>query len=132
MDRTSRMRAADNSKRGVFALIFDDMSVVRELAALRPQKPSRLAGSDDDEPQQKSTAKPENQSEIARAQTKRSVFASEQHQESESEYQARQAREKADAHDRQARVHQKKEDAKQGEVLKQLDGLNDKDPLGGL
>jgi len=133
LDRSSRMRAADNSKRGVYALIFDDMSVVRELAAQHPQKPSRLAGSDDDDaPQQKSTAKPENQSEIARAQTKKSVFASEQHQESEAEYQARQAREKAESRDRQARVHQKKEDAKQGEVLKQLDGLNDKDPLGGL
>ncbi|HKP59350.1 MAG TPA: hypothetical protein VJV78_21650 [Polyangiales bacterium] len=130
LDRSSRLRAADNSKRGVFALIFDDMSVVRELAAAHPQKPSRLAGADDDdESVQKSSAKNE---EIARAQTKKSVFAHEQRQESETEYQARQAQEKADARERQARAHAKKEDAKQGQVLKQLDGLDDKDPLGGL
>ena len=42
------------------------------------------------------------------------------------------AQEKADARERQARAHAKKEDAKQGQVLKQLDGLDDKDPLGGL
>jgi hypothetical protein len=132
MDRNSRLRAADNTKRGVYALIFEDMSVVRELAASRPQKPSRLAGSDEDEaPQQKSTAKPAD-SEIARAQTKRSVFASEKGQETEADYQSRQQREKAEARERQERAHQRKQDAKQGEVLKQLDGLNDKDPLGGL
>lgn len=130
MDRNSRMRAADNSKRGVFALIFEDMSVVRELAALRPAKPSRLAGQDDDDPPVQQQSKPD--SEIARAQTKRSVFANEQQQESESDYQARKQKAATEARDRQVREHARKQDAKQGEVLKTLDGIDDKDPLGGL
>jgi hypothetical protein len=133
MDRNSRMRAADNTKRGAFALIFEDMSVVRELASLRPTKPSRLAGADDDEGStQKSEPVKTGDSEIARAQTKRSVFANEQQQESEADYQARKQKAANDARDRQQRAHQRKEDAKQGEVLKTLDKIDDKDPLGGL
>jgi len=132
LDRNSRMRAADNTKRGVFALIFEDMSVVRELASLRPTKPSRLAGSDDDEPQQKADPVKTGDSEIARAQTKRSVFASEPAQESEADYQSRKQKSADEARDRQQRAHQRKQDAKQGEVLKTLDGIDDKDPLGGL
>ena len=131
IDRNSRMRATDNSKRGVYALIFEDMAVVRELASLRPAKPSRLAGSDDDaEEVAKPTKSPD--SEIARAQTKRSIFANEQRDESESDYQARKDRERNEQRSRQEAAHKRKQDAKQGEVLKQLDGINDSDPLGGL
>lgn len=133
IDRNSRMRAADNTKRGAFALIFEDMSVVRELASLRPTKPSRLAGADDDEGStQKSEPVKTGDSEIARAQTRRSVFANEQQQESEADYQARKQKAATEARERQARAHQRKEDAKQGEVLKTLDKIDDKDPLGGL
>jgi hypothetical protein len=133
LDRTSRLRAADNTKRGVFALIFEDMSVVRELASLRPTKPSRLAGQDDDEaaPAPKDNVKT-GDSAIARAQTKRSVFASEQQQESEADYQSRKQKSANDTRERQVREHARKQDAKQGEVLKTLDGIDDKDPLGGL
>lgn len=134
IDRSSRMRATDNAKRGVYALIFEDMSVVRELAALRPAKPTRLAGADEDDegvmaPKGKETS---TDSEIARAQTKRSIFAGEAREESEAEYQARRARESNEARERQNRQHRRKQDAKQGEVLKSLDGIDDKDPLGGL
>jgi hypothetical protein len=133
IDRSSRMRAADNSKRGVFALIFEDMSVVRELASLRPTKPSRLAGQDDDDaaPPAKEPVKT-GDSTIARAQTKRSVFASEPTQESEADYQSRKQKAADEARERQTRAHQRKEEAKKGEVLKTLDGIDDKDPLGGL
>jgi hypothetical protein len=134
LDRSSRMRAADNSKRGVFALIFEDMSVVRELASLRPTKPSRLAGQDDDDAVQQPTKEPvkTGDSAIARAQTKRSVFASEPSQESEADYQSRKQKTANEARERAAREHTRKQDAKQGEVLKSLDGIDDKDPLGGL
>lgn len=134
LDRNSRMRAADNSKRGVFALIFEDMSVVRELASLRPTKPSRLAGSDDDDTAQQPAKEPvkTGDSAIARAQTKRSVFANEQQQESEADYQSRKQKTANEARERQQREHARKQDAKQGEVLKTLDGIDDKDPLGGL
>jgi hypothetical protein len=133
LDRTSRLRAADNTKRGVFALIFEDMSVVRELASLRPTKPSRLAGQDDEDapPPAKDNVKT-GDSAIARAQTKRSVFASEPQQESEADFQSRKQKTANEARERQVREHVRKQDAKQGEVLKTLDGIDDKDPLGGL
>jgi hypothetical protein len=135
IDRNSRLRATDNSKRGVYALIFEDMSVVRELASLRPAKPSRLAGGDDEE--EAAPVKPAksivgSDSEIARAQTKRSIFANEQREETEADYQARKDRERNEQRSRQEAAHKRKQDAKQGEVLKQLDGINDSDPLGGL
>jgi hypothetical protein len=132
LDRNSRMRAADNSKGGVFALIFEDMSVVRELASLRPAKPARLTSDDDDAAPPKKDNVKTGDSEIARAQTKRSVFSSEPQQESEADYQSRKQKTADDARERQQRAHQKKQDAKQGEVLKTLDGIDDKDPLGGL
>ena len=135
LDRNSRMRAADNTKRGVFALIFEEMATVRELASTRPTKPARLAGmSDDEESEVKSLVKTQNppqsgdDSRMAKASTKRSVFSNEQHQETDAEYQAR----KQSLRDQQKSAHDRKEEQKKGEVLKQLDGINDSDPLGGL
>jgi len=137
MDRNSRMRAEDGGKRGVFALIFEEMSTVRELASTRPSKPTRLAGkSDDDESEVKSALKTPAPSgddrQVANASTKRSIFGNEHHEESDSEYMSRKQKASADMHDRQARAHERKEEQKKGEVLKQLDAVNDSDPLGGL
>ncbi|HEX4351547.1 MAG TPA: hypothetical protein VHZ95_01510 [Polyangiales bacterium] len=137
LDRNSRMRAADNGKRGGMALIFEEMATVRELAASHPSnKPSRLAGSDDDEDSKpaktasKSSGGDDNQ--VAKASTKRSVFGNDRQQESEADYQSRKQKTASDARDRQQREHDRKEEAKKGEVLKQLDSVNDSDPLGGL
>lgn len=132
LDRQSRLRATEN-KRGGFALIYEDMAAVREMASLRPAKPTRLAGGDDDEEPAavKSTTK-SGDSEVARAQTKRSIFGGDKPEETETDYQSRKQRASEEARERQARAHQKKEDAKQGEVLKTLDGISDSDPLGGL
>ena len=44
------------------------------------------------------------------------------------EYQAKKQKSMA----AQKAIHDRKEDAKHGEVLKQLDSVNDSDPLGGL
>jgi hypothetical protein len=139
MDRNSRMRAADaGSKRGVFALIFEEMSTVRELASTRPTKPSRLAGkAEDDESEVKSDLKSApstsgSDREVAKASTKRSIFGKDSHEETEAEYQARKQKAAGDNRDRQVRAHERKEEQKKGEVLKQLDAVNDSDPLGGL
>jgi hypothetical protein len=136
MDRNSRMRAADNSKHGGFALIFEEMATVRELASTRAtSKPSRLAGADDEDSDSKpSKAKPANtdDGQMAKATTKRSVFGSDHRDESDSDYQSRKEKAANEAHDRQQRAHDRKEEAKKGEVLKQLDGISDSDPLGGL
>jgi hypothetical protein len=138
LDRNSRLRAADaGSKRGVFALIFEEMSTVRELASTHPTKPSRLAGkADDDESEVKSDLKSGSSNsadrEVAKASTKRSIFGNEHHEESEAEYQSRKQKATSDIRDRQTRAHDRKEEQKKGEVLKQLDSVNDSDPLGGL
>jgi hypothetical protein len=142
LDRNSRMRAADNSKRGVFAMIFEEMATVRELASTRaPTKSSRLAGAEEDEAAAETKAAAAKQTkqnpkaddnQVAKANTKRSIFNNDRQEETEADFQARKQKTAADARERQVRLHEKKEDAKKGEVLKQLDGLNDSDPLGGL
>ena len=138
LDRNSRLRATDASdKRGGYAMIFEEMATVRELASTRPQKPTRLAGqSDADEADTKSAAKAPAKSEdtqIAKAQqAKRSVFANERHDENEGDYQSRKQKQVVEARERAQKAHERKEDAKKGEALKQLDNINDSDPLGGL
>lgn len=138
LDRSSRMRAADNSKRGVYALIYEDMAIVREMASLRPTKPSRLAGADDEAeetvaPSKSKTADKGDGEQVARANTKqRSVFGDDKREETETEYQARKEKSRVEARERAARSHARKEDQKQGETLKQLDRIEDDDPLSGL
>jgi hypothetical protein len=140
LDRNSRLRASDStSKRSGFALIFEEMSAVRELASTHggTSKPSRVAGmSDDDDSEPKSVmAKSSNDSsdgQIAKASPKRSVFGNEHHDESDNEYQTRKQKVASEARDRAQRAQDRKEETKKGEALKQLDGLNDSDPLGGL
>ena len=135
LDRNSRLRAADNAKHGAFSLIYEEMATVRELASLRgpATKPGRLAGADDETDAREAAAKAaKEQEQVAKANTKRSVFGNDRQQETEAEFQARRQKEASDARNRQTRMHERKEDAKKGEVLKQLDGINDSDPLGGL
>jgi hypothetical protein len=128
LDRNSRLRAADNTKRGVYALIFEEMATVRELASSRaPSKPSRSSYSDDDEG---SSGKSESQ--LAKAPARKSIFAEEQHAETDAEYRARQKKIAAEERAAQQRVHERKQDSKRGEALRPLEGMDDKDPLGGL
>src|SRR5262249_25001734 len=66
LDRNSRLRAADNTRHGVFALLFEEMATVRELASIRrTAAPTRNSYRDDEEPA--STT----HTEVARAQTKK-------------------------------------------------------------
>jgi hypothetical protein len=148
LDRNSRMRAADASdKRGGYAMIFEEMATVRELASTRPQKPTRLAGQSDADEADTKTAKAsasapgskpapapaKEETQIAKAQqAKRSVFANERRDENEGDYQSRKQKQVVEARDRAQKAHERKEDAKKGEALKQLDNINDSDPLGGL
>lgn len=132
LDRNSRMRAADdNGKRGGYAMIFEEMATVRALASTRPQKPTRLAGqSDDDGPAEE--PKKASQAEVAKAKVSRSVFQQEQRAETPAEYESRKEKAQREARERAQRAAARKEEAKKGEVLKQLDSVEDSDPLGGL
>jgi hypothetical protein len=132
LDRNSRLRAADdNGKRGGYAMIFEELATVRALASTRPQKPVRLAGvSDDDGPAE--DPKKSSQAEVAKAKVSRSVFQQEARSETPSEFEGRKEKAQREARERAQRAAARKEDAKKGEVLKQLDSVNDSDPLGGL
>ncbi len=138
LDRNSRMRAADNTRRGVFALIFEEMSTVHDLASLRgttPTRPTRnsYAQADDAQDSAQSSKSRSGRTELAKASGKRSVFAAEaQHEESDAEYRERIKRDVAADKQRQQNMHARKQEANKGEALKPLEGLDDKDPLGGL
>jgi hypothetical protein len=131
LDRNSRLRAADNGRRGVYALIFEEMATVRELASTRPA-PSRSSARDDEE--EAAPARAGDREEVARASIarKKSIFADEQQAESDAEYNARRQRLAKEERAKQSRMHDRKQDAKKGEVLKAVDGINDADPLSGL
>ena len=132
LDRNSRMRAADdNGKRGGYAMIFEEMATVRALASTRPQKPSRLAGQSDADGVDEGP-KQSSQEEVAKAKVTRSVFQKEQRAETQAEFESRKEKAQREARERAQRAAARKEDAKKGEVLKQLDGINDSDPLSGL
>jgi hypothetical protein len=131
LDRNSRMRAADdNSKRGGFAMIYEEMATVRELASLHPKKQKAAA----EEAEAAPAPAKEPPAQLAKAPTKRSIFANtnENRAETESDFQTRKQKAATEARDRAQRAHERKQEAKKGEALKQLDGLNDSDPLGGL
>jgi hypothetical protein len=131
LDRNSRMRAADdNGKRGGYAMIFEEMATVRQLASTRPQKPARLAGASDDDPPAE-PKKTETEA-VAKAKVQRSVFQQEQRAETPNDYESRKQKANREAQERASRAAARKEEAKKGEVLKQLDGISDSDPLGGL
>ncbi len=127
LDRNSRMRAADNTKHSTFALIFEDMGAVRELASIRKTAGSTRNNYREDEEPASTT-----RTEVARAQTRKSVFEGEQHTETDAEYQARTRRMATEERQKQQAIHSRKEESKKGEVLKPLEGMDDKDPLGGL
>ncbi|HEX7478402.1 MAG TPA: hypothetical protein VF331_11390 [Polyangiales bacterium] len=128
LDRNSRMRAADNTKHGMFALIFEDMATVRELASVRRTAPPSRGGYREDDSQPASTTR----TEVAKAEKRRSVFQEDQHTETDAEYQARLRRIASDERQKQQNIHARKQEAKKGEALKPLEGIDDKDPLGGL
>jgi hypothetical protein len=131
LDRNSRMRAADdNGKRGGYAMIFEEMATVRQLASTRPQKPARLAGASDDDPPAE-PKKTESEA-VAKAKVQRSVFQQDQRSETPNEFESRKQKAAREAQERASRAAARKEEAKKGEALKQLDGLSDSDPLGGL
>jgi hypothetical protein len=140
LDRNSRLRAADNDgKRNGYTLIYEEMATVRQLASTRPVKPTRLGGAADDDASEIKSSLPKAQKagaseegQIAKGPSKRSLFAGENQNESEGEYEARKQKTALEARDRQQHAHDRKEESKKGEALKQLDGLNDSDPLGGL
>lgn len=135
LDRNSRLRAADVSRRGAYTLVFEEMATVRQLASLRPAAaPKRGAMMEEEEEAPAARSSDSGgREEVARAaSTRKSIFADEQKDESDAEYRARRERLAREEREKQQRMHSRKSDAKKGEALKPLEGINDADPLSGL
>lgn len=150
VDRTSRMRAVDDTEfYGNYALVFEEMDTVRQLASLRTntvkqggsKKDSKALAEITDKSQgagshasvvDKITGKDRrNAGKLTRK--KRSLFADEEKQESQAEYEARRKREEAAAKARQRKAYERKQRKKIGKALEGIPAADeDDDPLSGL
>jgi len=156
LDRNTRLRAVDKSNeyRSV-VLMFESMDTVRSLSSLRsntirrgtpPKKSTAVASkrpssSDDDgdddrfssgrAPARMISAPAKSASNSSK---KQSIFAGENqnHDETDAEYEARKARMKADARDKQQRTHERTQEAKKGKILDDLAEIDDSDPISGM
>ncbi len=132
LDRQNRLRAVDRtSDAGGYALVFEEMDTVRQLATLRPNaprksKPSRNVSDDDSEESHSpvaTTKQPAN---------KRSLFGSEQQEETDSDYESRKKQALADKREHQRRSFEREQEMKKGKALDSLQGVDDDDPLSGM
>jgi hypothetical protein len=127
LDRNSRLRAVDRSDASKFALVFEEMATVRQIASLRPQtkKPARLATADEEEEvAAKPTAKPEKQ--------RRSVFGDDDKEESAGDYESRKSEMVAKKREQQRKAYEREQEMKKGKELDSLQGVDDDDPLSGM
>ncbi len=135
LDRSNRMRAVDKtSAHGEYALVFEEMATVRNLSALRMNTPKRSkarrssVASRSSKPDRSTTLR----SARGNSKKRRSIFADEGGDESESAYQARKKKVEQDRKRKQRAMFERKQDAKKGKVLDELEGIDDDDPLSGM
>jgi hypothetical protein len=130
LDRNSRLRAVDRtSDANSYALVFEEMATVRQIAQLRPtskKTPARLATADDEEEEEVAAKKPE-KSEKQR----RSVFGDE-NEENEETYEARKNEMVAKKREQQRKAYEREQEMKKGKALDSLQGVDDDDPLAGM
>ena len=133
LDRQSRLRAVDQTaEHGSYALVFEDMSTVRDLSSLRlnvpKRRPAKHAAKAEDAADDTEHARP------AVARKKRSsIFAGEQKNESDDEYEKRRKRAEV-AQQAKRRLHERKQREKRnGADLAGVSAASDSDdPLAGL
>jgi hypothetical protein len=149
VDRNTRLRAVDKSaEHRVYVLMFESLDTARSIASLRTntirrglpaKKASAVAkrpvqdDAEDEAPVRRSapsasTAVASNGS----GKQKKSLFASENKDETDEEYQARKERMREEERDAQRRQHERKEESKKGKILDELAGIDDEDPLSGM
>lgn len=128
LDRQSRLRAVDRADdANKYALVFEEMATVRQLASIRPapkKAPARLASADDEE--EAVAAKP------AKEKQRRSVFGAEDQNESETAYEARKKELVANKREQQRKAYEREQEMKKGKALDSLQSVDDDDPLAGV
>jgi hypothetical protein len=131
LDRQSRLRAVDRtSDANSYALVFEDMATVRQIASLRPQTkktPARLATADDEAEEEVVTKKPEKGEK-----QRRSVFGDEEKEETQESYEARKNDMMAKKREQQRKAYEREQEIKKGKELDSLQGVDDDDPLAGM
>jgi hypothetical protein len=127
LDRNSRLRAVDRGDANSYALVFEEMATVRQIASLRPQPkkaPARLATVEDEDEEETVAAKPEKKE-------RRSVFGDE-NEESEQSYEARKNDMVAKKREQQRKAYEREQELKKGKALDSLQEVEDDDPLAGV
>ena len=130
LDRQSRLRAVDRTAdANQYALVFEEMSTVRQIASLRPQTkkaPARLATADDEEEEvvEKKPEKTEKQ--------RRSVFGDEEKEETEQSYESRKSELMAKKREQARKAYEREQEQKKGKALDSLQEVEDDDPLAGV
>jgi hypothetical protein len=130
LDRQSRLRAVDRTAdSNQYALVFEEMSTVRQLASIRPQPkkaPARLASAEEEEEEvvEKKPEKGEKQ--------RRSVFGDEQQEETEQSYESRKNELMAKKREQARKAYEREQEQKKGKALDSLQEVEDDDPLAGV
>jgi hypothetical protein len=131
LDRQSRLRAVDRTGDvGSYALVFEEMATVKQLASIRPNmpkaKPARLVEEEEEEERAPVAAKEKP------SKQRRSVFGEDEQEESEDDYESRKKEVLAKKRDLAQREFQRKEELKKGKALDSLQAVEDDDPLSGI
>jgi hypothetical protein len=146
LDRQTRLRAVDKTKgQGQYALMFESMDTVRSLSSLRAnapvrKKPAAVAEGDSDDrapaKAQASSRQPQPGNTLANAAKAgkgRSLFSEDGNKaDDDNSYQAKRQRVQTESRERQRRTYERKEEAKKGQELDGLAGINDDDPISGM
>jgi len=142
-DRNTRLRAVDETdEHGRICLVFEDASIVGQIASLRLNPDKRLAKLKAEKAKKQMARKDSDQSyetvasnkkaEPTKPKARQSVFAHEARSETDEEYEARRNR----ILEKRAVAARKKEErkkaAKRAKALEGLKGLDDSDPISGL
>lgn len=131
LDRQSRLRAVDRTEdANSYALVFEEMATVRQIAALRPtskKAPARLATADDEEEEAVAEKKPEKAEK-----QRRSVFGDEEKEETEQSYESRKNELMAKKREQARKAYEREQEQKKGKALDSLQEVEDDDPLAGV
>jgi hypothetical protein len=140
LDRNTRLRAVDKTNpHGEYALVFEEMATVRDLASLRvnqggpnrtrvaSRRPAPEPAEDEDEEQA-----PARTASASKSKYKSIEDDTGQRGETRAEYEERKKRVIAAEKAKQRALYERKEDKKQGKTLDALAGINDDDPISGM
>jgi len=142
-DRNTRLRAVDEtSQYGRICLVFEDTSMLGQLATLRVNPDKRFANlkaaakpkkaEEEDSDRSYQTVASNDKPQPTESKSRKSVFAQEAKSETDQEYATRRQKVLEQRADAAQKKHEREQAVKRAKVLDSLKGLEDNDPLSGL